>query len=298
MKIIQKRKFFYFLSGILVFLSILSISIWGLKLGIDFTGGILMEVDFHQKSPDKDEVKNIVSGIEGVGSGVQIQPVGENSDIIRFSSDSDSKSEEVGNVLKQKFSSIEIVRVEFISSVVSSELKRGAFYAVVIAVIFIALYIAWAFRKISYPIQSWKYGVCAVIALMHDIIITVGIFSVLGKFYGLEVGISFIAALLTILGYSINDTIVVYDRIRENLLKAGSAKEFEETTNNSINETLGRSINTSMTVILVLLAIFFFGGGDIKYFALALAIGVLFGTYSSIFIASSFLVDIWKREQC
>ena len=257
-----------------------------------------MEVDFHQKSPDKDEVKNIVSGIEGVGSGVQIQPVGENSDIIRFSSDSDSKSEEVGNVLKQKFSSIEIVRVEFISSVVSSELKRGAFYAVVIAVIFIALYIAWAFRKISYPIQSWKYGVCAVIALMHDIIITVGIFSVLGKFYGLEVGISFIAALLTILGYSINDTIVVYDRIRENLLKAGSAKEFEETTNNSINETLGRSINTSMTVILVLLAIFFFGGGDIKYFALALAIGVLFGTYSSIFIASSFLVDIWKREQC
>lgn len=296
MKIIQKRKFLYFFSGALVLASILVISVWGLRLGIDFTGGVLMEVDFHQQAPNKNEIQQSIGNIEGIGS-IQVQPVDENGGLIRFSSDSDSKSEEVADVLKQSFSSVEVVRVEFISSVISSELKSGAIYAIVVAVIGIAGYIAWAFKKISYPIKSWKYGVCAVIALVHDILITIGIFSVLGRFYGLEVGISFVAALLTILGYSINDTIVVYDRIRENLLRAGGAKEFEETVNNSINETLGRSINTSMTVILVLLAIIFFGGGDIKYFALALAIGVLFGTYSSIFVASSLVVDIWKKNQ-
>ncbi len=276
--------------------SILALSVWGLKLGIDFTGGVLMEVDFHQQSPNKNEIQQSIESVGGIGS-IQVQPVDENGGLVRFSSDSDSKSEEVSDVLKQSFPSVEVVRVEFISSVISSELKSGAIYAVIIAIIGIAGYIAWAFKKISYPIKSWKYGVCAVVALVHDILITVGIFSVLGRFYGLEVGISFVAALLTILGYSINDTIVVYDRIRENLLRAGGAKEFEETVNNSINETLGRSINTSMTVILVLLAIIFFGGGDIKYFALALAIGVLFGTYSSIFVASSLVVDIWKKDQ-
>ncbi len=295
MKIIQKRKYFYVLSGTLVVLSLLTLFVWRLNLGIDFTGGVLMEVDFQEQAPERDEIQKSVEEIEGINS-VQVQPVGENEVIIRFSSDDDSKNTEVIDSLKQYYSSVEIKRVEFISSTISSELKSRAFYAIAIAVIAIAVYIAWAFRKVTYPITSWKYGIGAVIALVHDVLITVGVFAVLGKFYGLEIGIPFVAALLTILGYSVNDTIVVYDRIRENLLRAGATDEFEETVNKSINETLGRSINTSFTVILVLVAIIILGSGDIKYFALALAMGVLFGTYSSIFVASSFVVELWKRR--
>ena len=295
MEIIQKRNRFYFLSGTLVIASLIALFAWGLNLGIDFTGGVLMEANFQDQIPGRAEIQQVVEGVEGVSS-VQVQPTDNQGVIIRFSSEDDNKNVEVTEVLKNKYPSIEITRVEFISSVVSSELKSQALYAIVIAVIVIALYIAWAFRKISYPIKSWNYGIGAVIALIHDILITVGVFAVLGRFYGLEVGIPFVAALLTILGYSVNDTIVVYDRIRENLLKAGATNEFEDTVNKSINETLGRSINTSLTVILVLLAIIFFGSGDIKYFALALALGVFFGTYSSIFVASSFVVELWRKN--
>ncbi|MDA3815205.1 MAG: protein translocase subunit SecF [Patescibacteria group bacterium] len=295
MKIIQKRNYFYFLSGALIMLSFLAVFSWGLNLGIDFTGGVLMEVDFQEGSPEKEDLQVLVGGIEGVSS-VQVQATDENSDLIRFSSDDDSKNEDVIDALEESYPSVNIVRVEFISSTISSELKSRAIYAIIIAVIAIAGYIAWAFRKISYPIKSWKYGIGAIVALVHDILITVGFFSVLGNFYGIEIGIPFVAALLTILGYSVNDTIVVYDRIRENLLRAGATDEFEDTVNSSINETLGRSINTSFTVILVLIAIIFLGSGDIKYFALALSIGVLFGTYSSIFVASSFVVELWKRK--
>ena len=155
-------------------------------------------------------------------------------------------------------------------------------------------YIAWAFRKVSRPVESWKYGLGAVIALSHDIIITTGVFSVLGHFFGVEVGIPFIAALLTILGFSVHDTIVVYDRTRENLLKSSRNAVFPEIVNKSLNETLVRSINTSLTVIITLLAIYIFGGASIKFFALALLVGITFGTYSSIFIASALLVTFYN----
>jgi preprotein translocase subunit SecF len=160
----------------------------------------------------------------------------------------------------------------------------------------IMAYIAWAFRKVSRPVASWKYGLGAVIALAHDILITVGFFSVLGHFVGIEVGIPFIAALLTILGFSVHDTIVVYDRTRENLLRSSSKELFPEIVNRSLNETLVRSINTSLTVLVTLLAIFIFGGDSIKDFSLALIIGVAFGTYSSIFVASALLVTSYNWQ--
>ena len=150
------------------------------------------------------------------------------------------------------------------------------------------------FRKVSRPVESWKYGLGAVVALVHDVLITAGVFSVLGHFFGIEVGIPFIAALLTILGFSVHDTIVVYDRTRENLLRSSNKVEFPDIVNKSLNETLVRSINTSLTVIITLLAIYIFGGASIKYFALALLVGITFGTYSSIFIASALLVTSYK----
>ena len=159
------------------------------------------------------------------------------------------------------------------------------------------LYIAWAFRKVSRPIASWKYGAGAVIALVHDILITIGFFSILGHYFGVEVGVPFVAALLTILGFSVHDTIVVYDRTRENLLRSSAKESFPEIVNRSLNETLVRSINTSLTVIITLLAIYIFGGDSIRHFSLALLIGVSFGTYSSIFIASALLVTSYEWQK-
>lgn len=295
MKIIQKRKVFFALSGLFVATSIVFLAMWGLKPGIDFTGGVLMEVKFEGNLPSNDEIKKPLEEF-GLGS-LTVQPSEENTALVRFSSDSDSANEQVQQKIKETFEGASIERVEFISSTVSDELKKKAFSAVFFAIAGIAIYIAWAFRKIRYPIESWKYGVAAVIALAHDTIITIGVFSYLGRFHGIEVNIPFIAALLTILGYSVNDTIVVFDRIRENLNRTGSKQDFENTINNSIVETFGRSINTSLTVVIVLLAIFFFGGVSIKYFALAMLIGIVFGTYSSIFVASALLVEIWKRRK-
>jgi preprotein translocase subunit SecF len=186
--------------------------------------------------------------------------------------------------------------VDFTNSSVSTELKSKSLWAIFFAVVGIMAYIAWAFRKVSRPVESWKYGAGAVIALIHDVLITIGVFSVLGHFARIEVGIPFIAALLTILGFSVHDTIVVYDRTRENLMRSSSKEQFPDIVNRSLNETLVRSINTSLTVLLTLLAIHFFGGESIKDFSLALLVGIFFGTYSSIFIASALLVTSYKLQ--
>lgn len=188
---------------------------------------------------------------------------------------------------------IEEKRFDSIGPVIGGELKNSAIWATIIALIAIVLYIGWAFRKVSRPVSSFKYGIAATIALFHDVIITLGIFSVLGHFYNVEIGVSFVAAILAILGYSVNDTIIVFDRTRENLLKSG-IDDFEEVVNKSVNETMVRSLNTSFTTLLVLFALYLFGGETIKYFIVALLVGIAFGTYSSIFIASPLLVS-WQR---
>ena len=187
---------------------------------------------------------------------------------------------------------LEELRFDSVGPTIGRELKSRSLTAIVIVLLAIVLYIAWAFRKVSKPVASWKYGMAANIALFHDVLITLGVFSVLGHFYGVEINSSFVAAILTVLGYSVNDTIVVFDRIRENLPK--SDKDFEGTVNDSVNQTITRSINTSLTTLLVLLAILFFGGATIRSFVLALSIGVFIGTYSSIFLASPVLV-VWEK---
>src|SRR6185369_2031239 len=199
-------------------------------------------------------------------------------------------NEKVLAELKTLDPDVKQLRTDFIGGSVSSQIKKSAFTGILLSLIGISLYIGWAFRRVSGIVTSWEYGLGAIIALAHDIIIVLGLFAILGKFYGIEVGVPFIAALLTILGYSVNDTIVVYDRVRENLMRSSRKENFEGLVNRSLNETVGRSINTSMTVIITLIAIVLFGGESIRYFGVALLAGVVFGTYSSIFIASALLV--------
>ena len=221
----------------------------------------------------------------------------ESKDAINDDAESENEEIDVENTSidseEPKEKNIEEKRFDSIGPVIGNELRSTAVLAIVIAIISIVLYIAWAFRKVSRPVSSFKYGIIATIALFHDVIITLGVFSVLGHLYNVEIGIPFVAALLAILGYSVNDTIVVFDRTRENLLRARD-DDFEKTVNKSINETLVRSINTSFTTLLVLFTLLLFGGETIKYFIVALIVGIAAGTYSSLFIASPLLVT-WQK---
>ncbi len=294
MRIIQQRNKFFILSGILVVASLVMLAIWGLKPGIDFRGGVLTEIKFTEQMPNKDDFRKQLQELNL--SDLTIQTSGNNKMLVRFISDDDDINTKVQSKIKTTYPKAIVERTSFISSAISQELKSKAIQATIVAIIGIMFYIMWAFRKVSYPVESWKYGFGAIIALAHDIIITLGAFAFLGHQYGVEVNIPFIAALLTILGYSVNDTIVIFDRIRENLNKAEAKKHFEDTVNRSINESMSRSLNTSLTVVVVLLAIIFFGGESIKYFSIALLIGIVAGTYSSIFVASAILVEFWRKK--
>jgi preprotein translocase subunit SecF len=292
--IISKTKYSYFFSITLTVLSVISLFVWGLKFGIDFTGGTVMEVKFAQTAPTNQEMTDILNELD-LGS-LTIQGKSGNSLLISYASVNDSVNQAVWKNISDKYQDATQSKVDYRDSSVSSELKSNSLWALLWAAVGIMAFIAFAFRKVSRPVESWKYGAGAVIALIHDVLITVGAFSLLGHFKGVEVGVPFIAALLTILGFSVHDTIVVYDRTRENLLKGSSKESFPDVVNRSLNETLVRSINTSLTVIITLLSLYIFGGDSIKNFALALLIGVSFGTYSSIFIASALLVTSYNLQ--
>jgi len=292
-KIIQKRKIWLTLSGFLAGLSLLFVIIWGLNLGIDFTGGSLLEVKFTEQRPSVAEVRQNVDSLNLEGD-VIVQEAGSENMIIRFQAIEEDTHQSVLASLKEKYpENVQQQRFESIGPSIGRELRTKAIYAILLVIVAIILYVAWAFRKVSFPVKSWKYGIIAIIALVHDILITLGVFVLLGRFMGVEIGLPFVAALLTILGYSVNDSIVVFDRIRENLGRLVK-KDFEAIVNRSVNETLTRSINTSLTTLLVLFMVFLFGGASIQFFVLALMIGVLCGTYSSIFLASPLLVVFEK----
>lgn len=292
--IISKTKYAYIFSGTLTLLSVIALFTWGLKYGIDFTGGTLMEVKFENQLPVNQDIEDSLKEINL--KSLTLQSTGNNSVLIRYASEDDKTNQSVVTTLAQKYPDSKNLRTDYANASVSSELKTKSLMAIFWAVVGIMAYVAWAFRRVSHPVASWKYGAGAVIALIHDVLITVGVFSVLGHFWGVEVGVPFVAALLTILGFSVHDTIVVYDRTRENLQRSSSKEQFPEIVNRSLNETLVRSINTSLTVIVTLLAIYIFGGESIKYFALALLVGVTFGTYSSIFVASALLVTSYQLQ--
>lgn len=296
-KIIQKRKIFLSLSTLAAIASICALFFWGLNFGIDFTGGSLMEVEFKNYQP---KITEIQDGLKDANlHNLVIQPT-ESSVILRFKENNEEAHQQVLSMLKDlavknnKDASIKELSFDSVGPSIGQELKSKSFNSAFIVLIVIILYISYAFRKVSKPVSSWKYGAAAIIALVHDVLFILGVFSVLGHFYGIEINTPFIAAVLTVLGYSVSDTIIVFDRIRENLPK--SSLDFEGTVNASVNQTITRSVNTSLSAILALLAILFFGGATIKDFALALAIGIFIGTYSSIFIASPVLV-VWEKLQ-
>jgi len=291
MQIIKRRKIWFSVSGIFVVASILALLVWGLNLGIDFSGGTLAEFQFSEIRPDNNEIKDALQDMNL--EDLSVASLADKNVILRFKNIREGNHAEITNTLKEKFEGIEELSFEEVGPTIGKELQRKSINALIIVIIAIVLYVAWAFRKVSKPVASWKYGVAAIIALIHDVLIVAGIFAILGKFYGVEVGVPFIAALLTILGYSVNDSIVVFDRARENLFKGGN-ETYEEVINRSINETIPRSLNTSITTFLALCAVYIFGGESIKYFMLALMIGAVVGTYSSIFIASP-LVVAWER---
>lgn len=290
MRIIQNRKIFLSISLILILISLVSLIVWGLKWGIDFTGGSLIEVEFIGERPSNQVIQEKLSILE-LGQ-INLQPADEKGLIIKLK---DIDEDIHQNILAQLGSNIIEKRFESVGPVIGSELKSKSVWAIFFSLVAIILFIAWAFRKVSKPVPSWQYGVAAIVALFHDIFITCGLFAILGHYKGVEVGLPFIAALLTILGYSVNDTIVIFDRSRDNLLRS-HWDDFEETVNLSINQSIIRCLNTSTTTLFVLLAIFLLGGASIKYFALALIAGVILGTYSSLFIASP-LVVIWYNRK-
>ncbi len=293
MKIIYHRKIYFTISGILCLVSIVSLGFWGLNLGIDFTGGTLMEITFEESRPVTSEITDSLKNLE-LGK-ITIQSSGDLGMILRFKDVDERAHQEILKTFKGSFGEevFREERFESIGPIIGQELKRKAIWAVIIVLVAIVLYIAWVFRKVSYFISSWKYGLIAIVALVQDILIVLGLFSILGRFGSVEIGTPFVAALLTILGYSVNDTIVVFDRIRENLHKH-EQEDFEKTINQSVNQTITRSLNTSLTTLLILTAVYFLGGASIRYFILALISGVIIGTYSSIFLASPLLVA-WQK---
>jgi len=297
-QIIQKRKIFLSISGLLIAISIFALATWGLNFGVDFSGGSLLEAEFTNYQPTITEIQDSLREINI--NNLVIQPTEDNTYILRFKETTEETHQSVLNQLESlaanhEGASFTQLRLDLVGPSIGKELKSKSFNASVIVLIMIIVYISLAFRRVSKPIASWKYGVAAIIALVHDVIITLGAFSFLGHFFYIEINTPFIAAILTVLGYSVSDTIVVFDRIRDNLPK--SHEDFENTINTSINQTIFRSLSTSFSSMLALSAILIFGGSTIKDFALALLIGIFVGTYSSIFIASPALV-VWHNLMC
>lgn len=297
MFVIKYYKIFYIFSGLLVLASIISLVLWQLNFGIDFKGGSLLEIEFKQDRPTNQQIRDALAEM-GLGE-LNIQPTEEGGIILRTRDVDEETHQKIINSLKEKLGNLEEKRFESVGPIIGKELKRKTLWSVFFALAAILIYVAWAFRKVSFSVKSFNYGLAAVIALFHDVLITIGVFSFLGRFCGIEVGVPFVAALLTVLGYSVNDTVVVFDRLRENLLsfEIGKGKRFSDIVGQSIRQTLARSINTILTTLLALVAIFLFGGVTIKYFALALIIGIAFGGYSSIFVASPLLANIEKRRK-
>ncbi|MEK7530356.1 MAG: protein translocase subunit SecF [Patescibacteria group bacterium] len=294
MFIVKNRKVFYTFSAILLALSIGATVAFGLKFGIDFTGGSLLEVSYANTEPKTQA--DVVRALESIGiEGSSVRPTGETGYLIRTPFLNPTQYSAVRAALGG-----EEIRYDSIGPTIGSELQTRAIWAIILVLIVIALFIAFVFRQVSKPVSSWKYGLIALIALAHDVIVPVGAFAVLGYFFGAEVDTLFVTALLVVLGFSVHDSIVVFDRVRENLkhlVESNTKEPFEITVGRSVQETLARSINTSLTTVLALIALYIFGPDSIKYFSLTLLIGIIAGTYSSVCIGSPLLVTLEKLQK-
>lgn len=294
MNITKNLKYFFILPAALSIFALLALFLWGLRPGIDLAGGSILEVSYPAGRPPVEMVRSAVSKLN-LGE-VRVQPSGEFNYILRQRDLTPEEKLTLEQPLRN-MGEMEEVQYNSVGPIIGQELLQKAWVAITLVTVSIILFIAFAFRHVSKPVQSWKYGIVAIITLLHDILIPTGLFAALGHFMGAEVDALFIVALLTILGISINDTIVVFDRIRENLRlndQHHKRENFDEVVGRSIVQTLARSINTSLTVVIVLVALFFLGPQSTQAFALTLIVGMVAGTYSSIFLASPLLV-VWER---
>lgn len=296
MDITKNFKYFIILPIVLTILSLTALFAWGLKPGIDLSGGSQLQVAYPQERPAPEAVRAATDAL-GLGE-VRVQPTGENGFILRQRDLTEPEHQKLLTTLGS-LGAVEEVQFSSIGPSLGQELMRKAWIAIALVSACIILFIAFAFRGVSKPVQSWKYGVVAIVTLLHDIIVPVGLFALLGATQGAEVDALFIVALLTILGISINDTIVIFDRIRENLRlneEHNRHEGFESVVERSIMQTITRSINTSLTVLIVLAALWLLGPVATRDFALVLIVGMIAGTYSSIFLASPLLVA-WQKWQ-
>ncbi|MFA6177852.1 MAG: protein translocase subunit SecF [Candidatus Paceibacterota bacterium] len=300
MFIIKHKKIFISISAVLVILSFVSLFVFGLEIGIDFKGGALTEVAYKGERPTQSTLQESLATL-GFGS-ILLQPVGDVGYIAKTRDLNDSEHAllltTLGGGNKDTLTEMSF---NSIGPSVGQELTRKAILAIILISFAIICFIAFAFRKVSKPVSSWRYGIIAIVTLLHDVFIPIGIFVILSHYFGAEIDTLFVVAVLTILGLSVSDTIVIFDRIRENLRNQNSIAKvnFSEVIGHSLEQSYIRSICTSSTVILVLLALFFFGPVSTRYFALMLTAGMFFGTYSSIFLASPLLMQVeeWQKKQ-
>ncbi len=289
MDFVGKRPWFFLLSLLVILPGVAFLIINpGLKTGIDFTGGSTMTLGFD--APVSQQALREQLAAQGELDST-VQNLGDNQFFVRTRELSEERKDEIVSSLEASLSpdGVDVLSFDLVSPVVAQETVLNGAYAVIAAAVGIFLYLWWAFRSVPQP---FRYGVAAIVALLHDVIIVVGIFAILGYFLDVEVNTMFLIAVLTVIGYSVNDTIVVFDRLRENVINFGS-RSFVQNVNISISETLGRSMNTSLTLLFTLMALFLFGGATIRGFLIVLLIGVVAGTYSSIAIASQVLV-VWE----
>lgn len=295
MNIIGKMKIWFGISALTIVIGVGSILVNKLNFGIDFTGGSLLEISL-PKNINKDEIQKIIT--EQKIDLNSITPAGEGSYIIRTKPIEEKQKNELVKKINEKNNQgndkIEEKRFETIGPTVSADLVKKAILSVIFASLAIVLYIAFAFRKLSDHNLSWRFGTTAVVALIHDLLVTVGLFAIFGKIFNWEVDSLFITALLTVMGFSVHDTIVVFDRIRENLRRSPGLP-FATIVNNSVIQTLARSLNTSLTILIALVSLLIFGGENLRPFVFTLFVGILVGTYSSIFIASPAVV-VWQNK--
>ncbi len=289
MDIVSKRFWFFLISGVIILTGIISLSVFGLKMGIEFSSGSMTTLNFKEEVSQA-ELKEELSKL-GYGNAI-IQHTGAGDFIIRTTELSSEEKAKLESALEARFGELEETEFYSISPMIAEETTRNALIAVIVAAIGILLYVTWAFRKMPRP---FRYGTCAVIALVHDVLVAVGIFSIISAILNWEVNLMFITGTLAVIGYSVNNTVVVFDRIRENLT-LGLSSDFEQVVNSSLIESLGRSINTSLTTLFVAVALLLFVGTSIQNFAVVLIIGIIAGTFSSLFIAPTLLV-VWEKGE-
>lgn len=291
--VIGHRKIYLGISVVLVGAAVFASLFWGFKQGIDFTGGTLWQFKL-SGNESSSQVEEFFRNDLKVNE-VKINTDEEGGSLfVRIPDISEAEHQKFSNDLKTKFGVFEEMSFQSIGPSVGAELRQKSITAMILVLLGISLYIAYAFRKVYQPISSWKYGVVTLVSLFHDVAIPAGMLAVLGHFGAVEIDGNFVVALLVVVGFSVHDTIVVFDRIRENLLISRGKKEFGEVINESVNETLARSINTSLTLILVLSALYLVGPVSLHYFVLTLLVGVTVGIYSSIFVASP-LLYVWHK---